>query len=100
MMYYWIVKHDGSEDQDIISYREELGTLRQHHIVVESLSPMLKSSASFALSRRINTERTWRDLNDALVTCLQSQRVQDDKEQPVIGVNIGANDNPVHSWKL
>jgi len=89
MMYYWIVKHDGSEDQDIISYREELVTLRQHHIVVESLSPMLKTNASFALSRRISTERTWRDLNDTLVTYLQLQRVQDDKEQPALGVNIG-----------
>lgn len=91
MMYYWIVKHDGSEDQDIISYREDFGTLRQHHILVESLSPPLKA-ASFVLGRRINTEKTWRDLNDTLVTCLQSQLIQDNKGQSPLGVNIGAND--------
>ena len=94
MMYYWAVKYDGSEDQDIMSYREELGTLRHHHIVIESLSPLLKNSASFALSCRISTEKTWRDLNDALVTYLQSQTIQDNKEQPVLGINIGAG-NPV-----
>ena len=87
MMYYWIVKHDGSEDQDIISYREELGTLRQNHVVVESLS---LRGASFALGRRISTERTWRDLNDTLVTYLQSQRLQDDNEESALGVHIGA----------
>ena len=97
-MYYWIVKYDGSEDQDIISYREELGTLRQHHITVESLSPLLKSGASFVLGRRISTDKTWRDLNDALVSHLQSQSVQDDKEQPTLGINLGAN-NPAQSWK-
>ena len=90
-MYYWIVTHDGSEDQDIISYREELGAIRQHHIIVHSLSPLL-SGASFALGRRISTERTWRDLNDSLVTYLQSQHGQDDKEKSALGVNIGAND--------
>ena len=90
MMYYWIVKHDGSEDQDIISYREDLGTLRQHHIRVESLSPPA-NAASFVLGRRINTEKTWRDLNDTLVTYLQSQLIQDNKGQPPLGVNIGAS---------
>ena len=100
MMYYWIVKHDGSEDQDIISYREEFGTLRQHHIIVESLSPPLKS-ASFALGRQINTDKTWRDLNDALVTYLQSQSGQDDKEQPTLGVNVGADNRvPVTEYSL
>lgn len=92
MMYYWVVKHDGSEDQDIVSYREDLGTLRQHHIIIESLSPSL-NGASFALGRRISTEKTWRDLNNTLVSYLGSQRVQDNKES-VLGVNIGAN-NPV-----
>lgn len=95
-MYYWIVKHDGSEDQDLISCREELGTFRQDYVVVESLSPLLKN-ASFALGRRISTDRTWRDLNDAIITHLQSQSVQDNKEQPTLGLNVGAN-NPVHSW--
>ena len=99
MMYYWTVKYDGSEDQDIISYREELGTLRHHHIVIESLSPLLKNGASFALGRRISTEKTWRDLNDALVTYLQSQTAQDDKEQPTLGINIGAG-NPVQRHAL
>jgi len=93
-MYYWTVKHDGSEDQDIISYREELATLRQHHIIIESLSPLLKSGASFALGRQISTDKTWRDLNDTLVAYLQSQSVQDDKEQPALGISIGAG-NPV-----
>ena len=90
MMYYWIVTHDGSEDQDVISYREEWGAIRQHHVIVHLLSPFL-SGASFALGRRISTERTWRDLNDTLVAHLQSQHVQDDKEQSALGVNIGAN---------
>jgi len=95
-MYYWTVKHDDSEDQDIISYREELGVLRQHHIVIESLSPLLKNSASFALGRRISTDKTWRDLNDTLVTYLQSRSVQDDKEQLVLGINIGAGNTVQH----
>lgn len=90
MMYYWVVKHDGSEDQDIVSYREDLGALRQHHIIVESLSPLL-NCASFALNRRISTEKTWRDLNDTLVVHLQSQRIQDSKEESALGVNIGTN---------
>jgi len=94
MMYYWTVKYDGSEEQDIISYREEFGILRHHHIIIESLSPSLKNGASFALGRRISTEKTWRDLNDALVSYLQSQTVQDDKEQPTLGINIGTG-NPV-----
>lgn len=88
-MYYWIVKHDSFEDQDIISYREDLGTLRHHHLVIESLSPSL-NGASFVLGRRISTEKTWRDLNDTLVTYLQSQRSQGGKEEPTLGVNIGA----------
>ena len=92
-MYYWIVKRDGYEARDIMSYREELNAFRSHHIIVESLSPLL-SDASFALGHQIKTEGTWRDLNDALVTYLQSQRVQDDKEQPVLGVNLGTN-NPL-----
>ena len=90
MMYYWIVKHDGSEGQDIVSYREDLATFRHHHIIVESLSPVL-NGASFALGRRISTEKTWRDLNDSLVTYLQSQQVPDNKGEPPLGVNIGAN---------
>ena len=94
MMYYWTVKHDGSEDQDIISYREELGSFRQHHIIIESLSPLLKNGAAFALGRRISTDKTWRDLNDTLVNYLQSQSVQDDKEHPALGINIGEG-NPV-----
>ena len=89
-MYYWTVKHDDSDAQDIISYREEFGTLRQHHIIIESLSPLLKNSASFALGHRIYTDKTWRDLNDTLVIYLQSQSVQDDKEKPALGINIGA----------
>jgi hypothetical protein len=93
MMYYWVVKHDGSEDQDIISYREDLGTLRQHHIIVESLSPLV-NGASFALGRRICAEKTWRDLNDALVAHLQSRRTQDSNEEPALGIYLGAN-NPV-----
>jgi hypothetical protein len=93
MMYYWIVKHDGSEARDIISYREELSVLRSHHIIVESLSPLL-SGASFALGHQIKTERTWRDLNDTLVTYLQSRRVRGDEEQPALGVNLGTN-NPL-----
>jgi len=99
-MYYWTVKHDGSEDQDIVSYREELGTFRQHHIIIESLSPLLKNGASFALGRRINTEKTWRDLNDALVTYLQSQSVQDDKEQPALGINVGAGVQVQRLWEI
>ena len=95
MMYYWIVKHDGSEDQDIISYKEDLMTLRQHHIIVESLSPFL-NTASFALGRRICTEKTWRDLNDTLVTHLQSQHGQDEN-RTALGVNIGASDT-VWPW--
>lgn len=91
MMYYWIVKHDGSEDQDIISYREDFGTLRQHHIIVESL-PSILNGASFVLGRRISTERTWRDLNDTLVTYLQLQSIQPGKEQSPLGINIGAKD--------
>ena len=91
MMYYWIVKHDGSEDQDIISYKEDLMTLRQHHIVIESLSPFL-NTASFALGRRICTEKTWRDLNNTLVTHLQSQHGQDEN-RTALGVNIGASDS-------
>lgn len=89
MMYYWIVKHEDSEARDIISYREELNVLRSHHIVVESLSPTLLSGASFTLGHQIKTERTWRDLNDAFVTYLQSQHVQDNQEQSALGVNIG-----------
>ena len=92
MMYYWIVKHDGSEAQDIISYREELNAFRLHHIIVESLSPS-SSGASFVLGHQIKTERTWRDLNDTLVSYLQSQRVQDDKGQSALGVNLGTNDS-------
>jgi hypothetical protein len=91
MMYYWIVKHDGSETQDIISYREELSAFRPHHIVVESLSP-LSSGASFVLGHKIKTEKTWRDLNDTLVAHLQSQSVQDDTEQSALGVHLGTND--------
>lgn len=91
MMYYWFVKHDGSEDQDIVSYREDLGTLRQHHIIIESLSPLLYG-ASFALGRRISTEKTWRDLNDTLVVYLRSRPVEDNKEEPAFGMNIGTND--------
>ena len=93
MMYYWIVKHDDSDDQDIISYREDLGALRQHHVIVESLSPPL-NSASFTLGRRICTEKTWRDLNDALVAYLQSQNISDGKERPGLGINIGTNYPP------
>ena len=96
MMYYWIVKHDDSEAQNIISYRKELNALRAHHIVVESLSP-LSSGASFALGHEIKTERTWRDLNDTLVTYLQSQRVHDGKEQSALGVHLGTNMSPVRS---
>lgn len=95
MMYYWIVKRDGYEARDLMSYRETLCALRAHHIIVESLSPLL-SDASFALDHQIKTEETWRDLNDALVTYLQSQHVQDDKEQPVIGVYLGTN-NPLRA---
>lgn len=98
MMYYWVVKHEDSGYQDLMSYREELGTLRQHHIIVEALSPLFKGGAPFAFGRRISTERTWRDLNDALVTYLQSQSVQDDAEQPTLGINIGA-DNSTLSWE-
>ena len=98
MMYYWIVKHDGSEDQDIVSYREDIGTLRQHHIVVESLSPFL-NGASFVLGRQISTERTWRDLNDTLVAYLQLQSFQNDGEQYPLGINIGAYD-PLPFWNV
>jgi len=93
ILYYWIVKQEDSEARDLISYREELNAFRHHHIVVESLSPLLKG-ASFALGHQIKTERTWRDLNDTLVTYLQSQHVQDDQEQSALGVNMGTN-NPV-----
>jgi hypothetical protein len=96
-MYYWVVKHDDSGYQDLMSYREELGTLRQHHIIIEALSPLFKGGAPFALGRRISTERTWRDLNDTLVTYLQSQSVQGDAEQPTLGINIGV-DNFTLSW--
>jgi len=99
MMYYWIVKHDDSEAQAIISYREELNALRTHHIIVESLSPTLSSGASFALGHEIKTERTWRDLNDTLVTYLQSQRAQGDNEQSALGVNLGTNMSPVRSGR-
>ena len=97
MMYYWIVKHDGSEAQDLISYREELNAFRPHHVVVESLSP-LSSGASFVLGHQIKTERTWRDLNDTLVTYLRSQRAQGGEEQSALGVNLGTN-NPVQSGR-
>ena len=98
MMYYWVVEYPDYRSIDgILSYREELVSLRQHHIVVKLPSCSFKSSAQFALGRQISTEKTWRDLNDALVTYLQSQSVQDDKESPALGINIGV-DNSVPSW--
>lgn len=93
MMYYWIVKHDGSEARDIISYQEYLNVLQSHHIIVESLSPLL-SGASFALGHQIKTERTWRDLNDTVVAYLQSQHGRGDNGQSVLGVDLGMN-NPL-----
>ena len=99
MMYYWVVEYPDYRSIDgILSYREELVSLRQHHIVVKSLSCSFKSSAQFVLGHQISTEKTWRDLNNALVTYLQSQSVQDDKESPALGINIGV-DNSVPSWK-
>jgi hypothetical protein len=50
------------------------------------------TGASFVLGRRISTEKTWRDLNDTLVTYLQLQTMQNDKAQPSLGINIGVND--------